>query len=609
MDKFVEFSEIMKLQVNFFVVFLITIADISAFIPLPESLNNIFTSNADADQKSDEHFTKLFKEFINTNKKAYKSPEEYKYRYEVFKDQLNKLIDKSKPLGDQISIESSSENSTRTKLLITTGNNPCIFSKNINSFADLTDAEFEKYYLLPEKFFDEEKYAPKSVLNFEDVTSESEELKLKLSEVDYNIFDDAIRNSNLKENNNKIQSNSSIGKPSYFDLLSDILSPKSSSFKNVASSETGVTQTCISYIYQSSASTSSKTTTPYGSLTKKSSHSTNISFQQKSFTSNSLFDTFPKPKRMLQSSRYGSYRSYRPSAYNFNYDDNQTYNPFPNNKKQNQSYRQNSFNYPSSNQDIFSNSYSKPNYEENLPQNAKNSQPKIIDGVELPSYLDWRDAGIISQIKDQYKCNACYAFSATAAIEANNALYNNESVILSEQEILDCSSENEGCVGGLPTLVFDYTKDIGISLQKDYPYKWLSEGDTCDRKSQTKKFDAVSGFIVIKKGVLSLIKALQFGPVATISYASNQFKYYSTGVYDGEGCDGAKKPNHSSLLVGYNLQAPKPYFIVKNSWGEDWGNNGYYYFAIGPLTNSNYGKCLFASSAFNSYPVIKKKYR
>jgi len=95
-------------------------------------------------------------------------------------------------------------------------------------------------------------------------------------------------------------------------------------------------------------------------------------------------------------------------------------------------------------------------FDNHLPQFVQKSSQLVIGGVSVPAYLDWRDSDIISPIKDQKNCNGCYAFSAIAALEANNALHNNDFTRLSEQEIIDCSAENDGCEGGLPSLVFKY---------------------------------------------------------------------------------------------------------------------------------------------------------
>ena len=79
------------------------------------------------------------------------------------------------------------------------------------------------------------------------------------------------------------------------------------------------------------------------------------------------------------------------------------------------------------------------------------------------------------------------------------------------------------------------------------------------------------------------MKAVNDQPVAVAQFVSSEFKFYAEGVYDGEGCENINTVNHSSLLVGYDLDAEVPYMLFKNSWGELWGENGYYKMEIGEL--------------------------
>lgn len=88
-------------------------------------------------------------------------------------------------------------------------------------------------------------------------------------------------------------------------------------------------------------------------------------------------------------------------------------------------------------------------------------------------------------------------------------------------------------------------------------------------------------------------------------YVSPSFKFYQSGVYDGEGCEGAATVNHSSLLVGYDLSAKVPFLLLKNSWGEDWGEEGFYRMEIGPFLEKNKGRCLVAGTPFNIIPVLE----
>ena len=234
-----------------------------------------------------------------------------------------------------------------------------------------------------------------------------------------------------------------------------------------------------------------------------------------------------------------------------------------------------------------------------------NIQFLSIDGIQIPTYLDWRQLGAIGPIKDQNKCNACYAFSALGAVEAHHKIQNGNDINLAEQEIVDCSKRNEGCTGGLPHLVYRYIRNYGISFTKDYPYDERKEAH-CRRLYNTAKYEGyhIKGYINLRKGILNLIKAVSRGPLATISRASMHFKQYKGGFYQGQGCSMEDKPNHSSVLIGYNLIGDKKYLLFKNGWGSDWGDSGFYKMEIGELDNSNHGHCLIAATRFNSQPRI-----
>lgn len=179
-------------------------------------------------------------------------------------------------------------------------------------------------------------------------------------------------------------------------------------------------------------------------------------------------------------------------------------------------------------------------------------------------------------------------------------------ISLAEQEIVDCSRENSRCRGGLPHKVFEYIRDKDISFTKDYPYDQERESDCRRNYSTPKYFGAqIKGYRNLKKGILSLIKALSKGPVATISYASRIFKDYKKGLYRGQGCKHKTKPNHSSVLIGYNLQGDQKYLIFKNGWGDDWGEEGIYKIQISNLSNRNLGHCMIAATNYNSQPNLR----
>lgn len=104
-------------------------------------------------------------------------------------------------------------------------------------------------------------------------------------------------------------------------------------------------------------------------------------------------------------------------------------------------------------------------------------------------------------------------------------------------------------------------------------------------------FSELKSYSFVKKGVLNLIKEVALGPVIIAHVVAKPLKQYKNGIYNGDGCDLIKQVNHASLVVGYDLEAEVPYFLLKNAWGVEWGEEGYYKIAIGELSDSNLGLC------------------
>jgi C1A family cysteine protease len=236
----------------------------------------------------------------------------------------------------------------------------------------------------------------------------------------------------------------------------------------------------------------------------------------------------------------------------------------------------------------------------NIPSNIRNIS---VDGVQVPTYVNWRKLKAITPIKDQFKCNACYAFAGLGAVEAHYKIKTGKTVSLSEQEIVDCSPANQACRGGLPHYVFEYLKGNGISFERDYPYD--KRKDSC-RRPGSAKWGAhnIRGHRMLQPGVLNLVKEVTNGPVSTVSYASYPFKLYRGGMFVGQGCFGKHKPNHASVFIGYNLLGARKYLYFKNGWGENWGDRGFYKVKMGDLNNKNKSHCLLASTKYNAIPIL-----
>ncbi|CAH1110829.1 unnamed protein product [Psylliodes chrysocephalus] len=196
--------------------------------------------------------------------------------------------------------------------------------------------------------------------------------------------------------------------------------------------------------------------------------------------------------------------------------------------------------------------------------------------LRVPESVDWRDHGAVTEVKNQGNCVSGWAFSSTGALEGQYKILNNISVSLSEQQLIDCSTvyDNEGCSGGLIKLAFKYLRDNGLQAEADYPY--IGQDGQCQYVESKLVVPMLFTTVLIEElnenalvhGIASL------GPVSLFINAEG-IQNYAGGVYDdSEKCDNSKDSlNHGVLAVGYNITGN--YFIIKNSWGESWGENGY----------------------------------
>ncbi|KAK8714882.1 hypothetical protein V6N13_042227 [Hibiscus sabdariffa] len=192
----------------------------------------------------------------------------------------------------------------------------------------------------------------------------------------------------------------------------------------------------------------------------------------------------------------------------------------------------------------------------------------------LPPSIDWRQKGAVTGVKDQGKCGSCWAFSTVVAVEGINQIKTGELVTLSEQELVDCDKENQGCEGGLMEQAFEFIKQsAGLTTEINYPYR--AKDESCDSSKLNGPVVMIDGYeMVPEKDEKALMKAVANQPVSiAIDAGGKDFQFYSEGVFTGT-C--GTELNHGVALVGYGatLDGTK-YWLVKNSWGEDWGEKGY----------------------------------
>lgn len=219
----------------------------------------------------------------------------------------------------------------------------------------------------------------------------------------------------------------------------------------------------------------------------------------------------------------------------------------------------------------------------------------------LPSSVDWTTKGAVTAVKDQGQCGSCWAFSTTGSVESAWFLKNGTLVSLSEQQLVDCSvSEgNQGCNGGLMDYAFQYViKNKGLTSEVAYPY--VATGpNTCVSKGKA-VLATIGGYKdVPANSETALLSALAQQPVSVAVEADqNNFQFYSGGVMT-KAC--GTNLDHGVLAVGYGTVGGQDFYLVKNSWGADWGSKGYIMLGRGPTFGAA-GQCGIQMSA--SYPVV-----
>ncbi|KAJ2947630.1 hypothetical protein O0L34_g17431 [Tuta absoluta] len=218
--------------------------------------------------------------------------------------------------------------------------------------------------------------------------------------------------------------------------------------------------------------------------------------------------------------------------------------------------------------------------------------PKIF--YDPPSYWDWRDKGVVSPVKDQEHCPACWAFAAVACIESQLAIWKKIKTVLSEQFLIDCidyGKDSAPKCGDYPLLKAYSaisTEFGGVLAVADYrPYS-ASPG-TCTYKKPPPNPLPVTGFARVKSNEDAMVEYIyNIGPLSAAINSKSMDKYHGNYIDEPteEQCSSDPKDmNHAVLIVGYNYYAnggkSVPYWIIKNSWSDTWGDHGYYYLVRG----------------------------
>ncbi|EFN84119.1 cathepsin O [Harpegnathos saltator] len=218
-------------------------------------------------------------------------------------------------------------------------------------------------------------------------------------------------------------------------------------------------------------------------------------------------------------------------------------------------------------------------------RHTKNTNNRSERETNVPPKIDWRDKGVVGPIQSQEICGACWAFSTIGVAESMYAMKNGTLYPFSVQEMIDCMPGDFGCQGGDICSLLSWLLTSKTKIIPESAYPLTRRDDQCKLLKLSAKTSGVGitdftcdSFADAEDELLALLAS--HGPVAAAVNAIS-WQNYLGGVIQYH-CDGSfSSLNHAVQIVGYDLSAGIPHYIVKNSWGTAFGDKGYLYISIG----------------------------
>jgi len=202
-------------------------------------------------------------------------------------------------------------------------------------------------------------------------------------------------------------------------------------------------------------------------------------------------------------------------------------------------------------------------------------EPTYLNTPEAELPINWITKGAVNAIQDQGACGSCWAFSTICGMEGGHFVASGELLKFSEQQLVSCSTENAGCNGGMSYDGYHYFMTHQPMSEASYPY--TARDGTChyDAAEAYNINTANPSYVTVPFDEVDQMKAaLSLKPLNVSIYASaTSFQQYSSGIYNDPNC--GNQHNHATNVVGWGISSGVEYWIMRNSWGTSWGEEGY----------------------------------
>jgi len=193
--------------------------------------------------------------------------------------------------------------------------------------------------------------------------------------------------------------------------------------------------------------------------------------------------------------------------------------------------------------------------------------------LQQSASVDWRTQGAVNPIKDQGQCGSCWAFSATAGMEGIWKISGNSLQNQAEQQLVDCSTSfgNNGCNGGWMDYAFKYIISVGGQMPTSaYPYT-ATQGKCKFAASQI--VAKIKGYNDVPKGDCATLLKFATAQPTSVAIDAQAIMNYQSGIFNNRFC--GTQLDHGVAVVGYGTSGSQNFWIVRNSWGTSWGEQGY----------------------------------